>query len=298
MNNANRVIVSTSFLMLLLGSALHCVAQNTKGEKEFRAFLAEYEKAVSGRNIDFVERATPEDYVRTGADGKLTDRSRLLKYLRQQRDKPTFRYVSLQHLNMKVRVVGSMALVTNDWIAVTLSIEETSPEPSTDKGRYTGVFEKRKGRWMVLAEHDSEQIHDDEWIVSSVRKAGREYNDLMKRLKSGRPYAELESSGDLEVLRRTLADEYTYTSDDGELFSKAQDLVGYKTNQIKIDSAVFLEQNVRSIDNNAAIETGKIRYIGTNAGNAFDITKRYTTTWAFYDGRWQITADHTSAVKQ
>ena len=82
-----------------------------------------------------------------------------------------------------------------------------------------------------------------------------------------------------------------------EIFNKAEDLESYKTNQIKIESADFLEQKVRTIDYSTAIETGKIRYVGTNTGKPFDITKRYTTTWVFYR-RWQITADHTSAVKQ
>jgi len=198
---------------------------------------------------------------------------------------------------VKVHVVGNMALVTNDWISVTSPIDSTSAERTTWKGRYTGVFEKRKGHWLVIAEHDSEQSHDDKWMTAGVVKAGREYNELMKRLKSGRSYAELEKSGDIGALNRLLADEYTYTSRDGEFFNKAQDLESYKTNQIKIESAEVLEQKVRTISNDTAVETGKIRYIGTNAGERFDITKRYTTTWAFYDGRWQITADHTSAVK-
>jgi len=221
-----------------------------------------------------------------------------LKYFKQKRDKPDYKLSSLKHLNMRVRVVGNMAVVTNDWISGTIPIDSTNDEPTTHRGRYTGVFEKRNGRWMVIAEHDSEQIHDDKWMVSGVVKARREYNELMKRLKSGRSYADSAKSGDIAALNRLLADEYTYTSRDGEFFNKAQDLESYKTNQIKIESAEFLEQNVRTISNGAAIETGKIRYVGTNAGKPFDITKRYTTTWAFFDGRWQITADHTSAVKQ
>ena len=123
-------------------------------------------------------------------------------------------------------------------------------------------------------------------------------NRVEQRLKSGRSFTELEKSGDVAALERTLADEYTHTSRDGEMFNRGQILEGYKSNLLKVESAVILEQNVRSINNNSAIETGKIRYVGTNAGNAFDITTRYTATWVFYDGRWQITADHTSAVKQ
>ncbi len=285
-------------IILILVSTFAAFAQNSKGEQEVRAFIDQYGKAITNRDIAFLERATPDDYVYTGPTGTMTNREQALKYHKRQRDKPDHKLISREHLNVKVHVVGKMALVTNDWISVTSPIDSTDAEPTTYKGRYTGVFEKRSGRWMVIAEHDSEQINDDKWIVTGVVKAGREYNELMKRLKSGRSYAELEKSGDIAALNRTLANEYTYTSRDGEIFNKAQDLEGYRTNQIKIDSAEILEQNVRTIDNSAAVETGKIRYIGTNAGKPFDITKRYTTTWAFYDGRWQITADHTSAVKQ
>lgn len=279
-------------------STFAAFAQNSKGEQEVRAFIDEYGKALTSRDIAFLERAMPDDYVYTGPGGKMTNRTQALKYHKQQRDKPNYKLISREHLNVKVHVVGDMGLVTNEWISVTSPIDSTNAESTTWKGRYTGVFEKRKGHWMVIAEHDSEQPHDDKWMTAGVVKAGREYNELMKRLKSGRSYAELEKSGDIAALSRVLADEYTYTSRDGEFINKAQDLESYKTNQIKIESAEVLEQNVRTISNDAAVETGKIRYIGTTAGKPFAITKRYTTTWAFYDGRWQITADHTSAVKQ
>jgi hypothetical protein len=52
-----------------------------------------------------------------------------------------------------------------------------------------------------------------------------------------------------------------------------------------------------SSDRSSAIETGMIRYVGTNGGKPFDITKRYTATWVGGSGRWQIVADDTSAVE-
>ena len=135
-------------------------------------------------------------------------------------------------------------------------------------------------------------------MEQQVLKAGRNYNELMKRLKSGRGFNELEKSGDIAALNRLLADEYTYTSRDGEISNKAEDLESYKTSQIRLESAELIEQKVRVISNYTAVENGKIRYIGANAGKPFDITKRYTTTWVWRDFRWQIVADHTSAVNQ
>ena len=283
---------------LIIVSTFTAIAQISKDEQEVRGFLAEYDKAVSSRDIAFLERVLPEDYVYTGASGRMSDRTRVLNFFKRQRDKPTSRTHSLRHDNVNVRVVGKMAVVTNDYTSETTPIDSPDAEPQTNKGRHIVVFEKRNGRWMVIAEQDTEQVHDDKLMEQQVLKAGREYNALMKRLKSGRSYAELEKSGDIAALKRLLADEYTYTSRDGEIFSKAEDLEGYKTNQIKLESAELLEQKVRVIDNNTAVETGKIRYVGTNAGQPFDITKRYTTTWINWGERWQIMADHTSAVKQ
>lgn len=289
-----KLLASAAFIIILTFSA---VAQNSKDEQQVRGFLAEYDKAVSSRDIAFLERVLPDDYVYTGASGRMSDRARVLKFFKQQRDKPTYKN-SVTHENVKVHVVGNMAVVTNDYTAQTTPIDSPDAEPQITKGRHTKVIEKRNGRWMVIAEQDTEQARDDKLMQQQVLKAGREYNELMKRLKSGRRYAELEKSGDIAALKRVLADDYTYTSRDGEIFSKAEDLEGYKTNQIRIESAEFLEQKVRIIDNGTAVETGKIRYVGTNAGKPFDITKRYTTTWVFWDDRWQIIADHTSMVKQ
>jgi ketosteroid isomerase-like protein len=269
---------------LIIVSTFTAIAQISKDEQEVRGFLAEYDKAVSSRDIAFLERVLPEDYVYTGANGRMSDRTRVLNFFKRQRDKPTSRTHSLRHDNVNVRVVGKMVVVTNDYTSETTPIDSPDAEPQTNKGRHIVVFEKRNGRWMVIAEQDTEQVHDDKLMEQQVLKAGREYNELMKRLKSGRSYAELEKSGDIAALKRLLADEYTYTS--------------YKTNQIKLESAELLEQKVRVIDNNTAVETGKIRYVGTNAGQPFDITKRYTTTWINWGERWQIMADHTSAVKQ
>ncbi|MGB5036365.1 MAG: nuclear transport factor 2 family protein [Blastocatellia bacterium] len=288
----------STLIAMFLALPFAAFAQDSKGDQEVRDFIAEYERAVASRDLAFLERVMPDDYVYSGPSGKMTTRAQALTYFREQREKPAYKSHSLEHLNVKVHVVNNMALVTNDWISVISANDSTNTAPTTYVGRHTGVFEKRNGCWMVIAEHDSEKPYDDKWMVEGLAKAGREYNELTRRLRSGRSYAELESAGDIASLNRTLAEEYTYTSRDGTISSKAQVVESYKTHQIIIESAEVLEHNARTIENGAAVETGKIRYVGTSAGRPFDITERYTTTWAFYDGRWQITANHASAVKQ
>jgi ketosteroid isomerase-like protein len=282
---------------LIVVSPIAIAAQSSREEQEVRAFLVEYDKAVASRNIAFLERVLPNDYVFTGGSGRKSDRSQVLKFFTQERDKPSYRMISLKHENVVVRAVGNMAVVTNDYTSQTTPIDAPNAEPSTYKGRHTGVLEKRNGRWMVIAEQDTEQMHDDKLMELQVAKAGRDYNQLIKRLRDGRSYAELEKGGDIAELTRLLADEYTCTCGEGEITRKAQEIERYKSNLIRLESAELLQQSVIAIDNNAAVETGKVRYVGTDAGQRIDVTRRYTTTWVSWSRGWQIVAHHSSLVK-
>jgi ketosteroid isomerase-like protein len=266
-------------------------AQSPNPENEVRAFLAEYDKAVASRDIIFLERVLPEDYVFTGANGRKSNRAEVLRFFTQQRDRPSYRMVSLKHDNVVVRVVGDMAVVTNDYTSRTTPIGAPNADPDSTSGRHTGVFEKRSGHWMVIAEQDTEQAHDDKLMERQVAKAGREYIELMKRLQSGRSYQELVSNGDIAALTRVLSDEYVGTSADGELARKAQEIERYRSNSVRLVSATLLDQQVVAIDNNAALETGTVRITGANGT---DVTTRYTTTWVSWGDGWQMVARHSS----
>ena len=145
-----------AILALTVVSPIAIAAQSSRVEQEVRAFLVEYDKAVATRNIAFLERVLPGDYVFTGASGRKSDRAQVLKFFTQERDKPSSKMISLKHENVVVHAVGNMAVVTNDYISQTTPIDAPNAEPSTYKGRHTGVFEKRNGRWMVIAEQDTE----------------------------------------------------------------------------------------------------------------------------------------------
>lgn len=281
--------------------ALFTLTTTTRGqsrtlEQEVRGFIAEYDKGVAGRDINYLERVIADDYAYTGPNGKMTNREGALRHFKYQRDHPDNTRISLEHVNVRVHAVGNMALVTHDWTTQTAPIDATNVEPTTDRGRYTGVFEKRNGHWLVIAEHDSEQVYDDEWMVSGVLRAAREYNGLIERLKSGRTYRDLKESGDIATLSRLLADEYTYTGPEGVFLNKDQAIEGFKIQPVAIKDVAYLEQNVRTIGNGVAVETGMVKYLGTIAGVPSETIQRHTRTWAFYDGRWKITANHISPV--
>lgn len=290
--------IMLSAMLALISVAGVASGQNQTREQEVRSFLIEYDKRVASRDVEYLERAMADDYVYTGPNGRMANREDALTHFKRQRDNPTSKRVSLKHDNVTVHVVGDMALSTHEWTSQTAPHDATDAEPITDRGRYTGVFEKRNGRWMVLAEHDSEQIYDDEWMVSRVLQASREYNRVIERIRSRRSYTEAQQAEGRAALSRFLADEYTYTGSDGTFLNRDQATEQYTTGRIVIQTAEYLEQKVRTIGNGLAVETGKVRYIGTTADVVFDTTQRFTRTWAFYDGRWQITADHISVVRE
>ena len=150
-----------------------------------------------------------------------------------------------------------------------------------------------------LDQNDSEILGQTEMelIKKEVLLAGGNYNELMKRLKSGLSYDELVKKGYISALDRVLADEYSYTARDGEVLGKKEDLQGYKNNRNILSAANLSDQSVRVLARNVAVETGTIHYTGRNSGKPFDLRKRYTTTWIRRDGCWQIVADHTSKIE-
>jgi predicted ester cyclase len=129
-----------------------------------------------------------------------------------------------------------------------------------------------------------------------IKKASHDYVELSKRLSSGKTHEELVNSGDIEALNKLLADEYSYTDPKGVVYNKTEELNFYKNNSIVLNSLELNDQKI-NIDGNTAIENGVIRFKGTNAGKPLDFTKRYTTTWIWRGGRWQILADHASKVE-
>jgi ketosteroid isomerase-like protein len=186
--------------------------------------------------------------------------------------------------DVKVKVAGNMAFVTGNWTSTTAPTNAANAEPHKDTGRFTGIYEKRGGKWMLVAEHWSEAQHDRKLMEQQVLKMGREYGEMIKR----RNASEIE---------KILADEYLYTNSEGVVRNKTEDLATYK-NGAKFEFVETTDQKVRVIGNNAAIETGTFRFKGTDKdGKPIDGSERYTTTWVWRDGRWQVAADHTSEIR-
>jgi ketosteroid isomerase-like protein len=248
--------------------------------------FAQNSKAEINRDIAFFERVLADDYIYAGEGGQTRNKVQTLEMFRKEKEKPTYKIIALKTEDVKAKVMGNTAILTGAWIFTSAPATDEKAEPHMDKGRYTSVLEKRNGKWLFVAEHVSEAPHDRKLMEQQVLKMGKEYGEMIRR-------------GDAAAIERILADEYLYTDEKGKVKNKAEDLATYKNREYKIESVENSDQKVRVIGNNAAIETANFRVKGTGKdGKPFDNTYRYTTTWVWRGGRWQVAADHTSEVKQ
>jgi ketosteroid isomerase-like protein len=261
-------------------------AQNSKDAPEILKIHNGLDQAFVKGDIAFFERVLADDFVYSGPDGKMLNRARNLEEMRSWAVKPDLKVLTLTSDNVKVKISGNVALVTGNWTSTNVPADNLNAEPHKDTGRYTGVYEKRGGKWLLIAEHYSEAAHDRKLMEQQVLKAGLEYAQMIK-------------NQDAAAIERILADEYLYTSEDGKTTNKAEDLAGYKNDRTKLELAEISDQKVRVIGNDTAVETGIIRLKGNDKnGQPFDESERYTTVWIWRDGRWQIVADHVSDIKK
>lgn len=274
----------TGFVFVILTAAFVGFAQNSAAEQEVLKFNAAYEKAQIDRDVAFFERVFADDYTFSGPMADVEDKAKALAYIRSEREKPTYKLVSVKSENVKAKVMGNMAILTGDWIGTSMSATDALAEPHTDRGRYTVFLEKRNGQWVVLAEHVSEAQHDRKLMEQEITKASDAYTDAMRKR-------------DRAAFERLLADDYIFTNEEGKTRNKTEDIAMMTSGDTVIESAEVSDRKIRVLSNASAVETGKWTVKGTNKGKVFTETGRYTTTWVWRGGRWQIAADHTSAIK-
>lgn len=116
-----------------------------------------------------------------------------------------------------------------------------------------------------------------------VMKANKEYDEAILRRDA--------------AFDRLMSDDFFYTSSDGEVVTKAQEITNVKSGDTKYESAQSHDVQVR-VYGDAAVVTGRWASKGTRKGKAFDENERYTTVYAKRGGRWQLVADHTSRIAQ
>ena len=102
---------------------------------------------------------------------------------------------------------------------------------------------------------------------------------------------------DVAFFDRIIADDYTWTSSEGIVWTKAQDLALVKSGKDVITSWVLAEMKVR-VYGDAAVVTGRDAIKETYKGEDVSGQHRWTHTWIKRAGRWQCVAAHSSEITQ
>ena len=102
---------------------------------------------------------------------------------------------------------------------------------------------------------------------------------------------------DVAFFNQIIADNYTWTSPWGEVWTKAQDLALLKSGQDVITSWVLADMKVR-VYGDAAVVTGRATIKETYKGKDVSRQERWTDTWVKRAGRWQCVAGHSSEIAQ
>jgi ketosteroid isomerase-like protein len=270
--------------ILIIVSTFTAIAQ-TADERDLLTFIGDYDQAYMKNDIAFVERNLHEDYVFV-LDGERKNRAELLAEIRAEIAKPMTVVRDLRSKNDGLRVVGETAVATGliDW----KETPKDNPRGESNSGqeRYTLVWERRGGRWLLLSEHISSIRRDRKTMEAEVTKASQEYTEMIRRRAAA-------------AIERVLTEEYVLTNETGQMRNKAQELERVKNSPYKLESLTMSEQKVRVYNGNMAVETGKINYKSADKdGKSLAGIERYTTVWIRRDGRWQIVSDHLSDVKE
>lgn len=268
-------------LAIAVAAIVTASAQNNP-EQELLQIISDYDKAYLNRDAGFFNKILADDYFYSGSTGETQTKAQAIEELKKMKASTSRQMTEMRSENVTARVVGNTGIVTGAWVATGT---EDGSEPHTDRGRFTTIFEKRNGKWLVVTEHVSENQHDRKLMEQQVMKAGQAYNEMLKR-------------NDIAGIERTLAANYIYTTSFGAVTTREQEIARHKGGKIKFEIAEATDQKVRVIGNGAAVETATIRVKGTNEGKPFDETERYTTTWIWRDNRWQIVSDHTTTIKK
>ena len=271
-------------LLILTVIFSNCSENKNSGndEQEVRDLIARYDEAAMKNDIGFFETNLASDYQTTNSGGGYKNKEYVLKYLKEEMEKHTFKLVSLKSDSVQVLFLGNAAVVSGKWLSTTQALDDPNPVMHDDEGRFTSILEKRDGKWMMVREHVTENPHDKTKMEAELKAASDSYDKgLMTKDK-----AHFES---------LFADDYASTGRAGKLTNKEEDITDIMSPDLVFLTSKTDDKNFR-LYKNTAVETGRFSTTGSYKGEPFSEVGRYTTTWVYRDGKWKIVVDHTSLI--
>ena len=121
-------------------------------------------------------------------------------------------------------------------------------------------------------------------------------NDEPELLRLNNLYDSAITHDDTGTLKRLYADEFVYTSPEGKVLTKEQQINSFVTSEMKWETGKSDDVKVK-LFGNTAVMTGSFHGKGTYRGNPVSIDERYTVVWIKKDNEWRMVAEQGNIVK-
>ena len=102
-------------------------------------------------------------------------------------------------------------------------------------------------------------------------------------------------NADAVALDRIYADDFIGVGPSGTVRTKAQVLLDFTSGDLKFQSIITDDVQVR-VYGNTAVETGRSTMIGQDKGKVVPRDNRFTRVWVKQQGRWRLVANHYSLL--
>jgi ketosteroid isomerase-like protein len=127
---------------------------------------------------------------------------------------------------------------------------------------------------------------------SANRDQRSSVEQTIRQLDNERIQAQI--SADTVALDRIYADDFIGVGPSGTVRTKAQVISDFTSGDLKFQSIITDEVQVRVYEN-TAVETGLSTMLGQDKGKAVPRDTRFTRVWVKQQGRWRLVANHYSS---
>jgi len=117
------------------------MASKTDDLETLEALNRGYLLAAEKSDVAWYTEHLAEDYRATNPDGSFVDKAGFLARIGRPHT-----LTSLRAPEVRIQHVGEMALIH-------ASFEDTRPDGSHGRGRYTDIWQRRDGRWLCVSAH-------------------------------------------------------------------------------------------------------------------------------------------------
>jgi ketosteroid isomerase-like protein len=125
-----------------------------------------------------------------------------------------------------------------------------------------------------------------------------EYPELARKqlILLNQQYDSALIKSDTAMLNKIYASEFSYTTPEGQVRNRSQQLTTISSGGLNLDYGKSDEVEVRVYDS-TAIVTGLFTGKGVFKENIIDIKERYTTVWVKRGGEWKLVKEHGTFIQ-